>query len=63
MPYLDIASLKADKTKIAERVRSKAYHKMRDHCMTNGYDKETATAGGRISGKYHLNRWKSRLAA
>ena len=41
------------------RVRSKAYHDMRNYCMgVLGYSKETATEKAGMAGRYHLKRWR-----
>ena len=61
--FLDIENIGVAIPVIAERVRSKAYHDMRNYCLkVEHMDKETATHAGRIASRFHLRLWKLKLS-
>ena len=47
---------------IVERVRAKAYHKMRNHCLNDlGWEAAESAEAARTAGKYHVDRYKSHV--
>ena len=59
MPYLKVLEEDLPIETAINRVRSKAYHDMRNYCVnTLGYEKDKAKEFASKAANYHLQRWK-----